>query len=154
MSLANQTVQGLIGINVIKLLKINIEIKINDKQLIYSNILHNRDWITINFIDPLIYQSINDITINNSNSISNISLELTQRNNFKTDLFLKTITIPEIPKKNLKFAVIADEFTFNNFNLEVDCDYISYNKEIEPNKYNLFICESCWNGIDFNSLLF
>ena len=41
-------------------------------------------------------------------------------------------------KPKIKIAIVADEFTFNNVNLDFDCEYISSNdiSKVDVKKFN------------------
>ena len=58
-----------------------------------------------------------------------------------------------------KWAVIADEFTWDNLSASVDAVYLTpgnWRERMEQDKPELFFCESAWEGIDgsWNNMIF
>jgi hypothetical protein len=131
-----------------------ITIKVNNKILLDSDILLNKNWITYNFIDLNIYGIMRNIEISPIEWVSSIKIESRPRND---DIFNLNNLIVENYKdlkkeSKYKIAIISNEFTYNNFSLEFICDYISndYNiiKNLNIDNYDFLICESTFRGID------
>ncbi len=132
-----------------------ITIKVNEKRLLNSEILLSNDWYTYNFIDLNIYGMMRNIEIYPINFIDTIYLESIPRNDNIFNFNNMNIDSNNITyKKNSKYkiAIISNEFTFNNFDLEFDCDYITNNFDIINNlnidNYDFLVCESTFRGLD------
>ncbi|MDI3242482.1 DUF3880 domain-containing protein [Arthrobacter sp. AL08] len=58
------------------------------------------------------------------------------------------------PPREFKVAIICDEFTFNSFKFEFDPIVLEPNnwqKQLEKERPDLFLCESAWSGVDSNT---
>ncbi len=132
----------------------NLYIYINEFKLKKSEKLYNSEWYTYNFIDPNIYGVPRIIQIYPALNIDKIEIFFINRNEktLNFDTLIKNTAQNNIPKKNINIAIISSEFTFNNFNLECNCTYIpndiEFINKLDIDKFDLFICESTFRGID------
>lgn len=130
----------------------------DNNELIKSNIILDKNWITLNYIDTDLYPNPKKITIefegklgfNNiehkiipkSNVVTNnVNLLLNGNNEIK---MYKTLIKPQ----NFRVGVIADNFTYENINYIFDTIYIKPDTDIKMCNINLLLCESTWAGID------
>jgi hypothetical protein len=159
-------INDLINLNDLVVLKLKSKLNYNSKLSIYinefklknSDKLYNSEWYTYNFIDPNIYGQPKIIHIFPALNIDKIEISFMNRNeknlNFNSLVkkVKKQINTNIIPKRNINIAIISSEFTFNNFNLECNCTYIPNNitfiNDLDIDKFDLFICESTFRGID------
>jgi hypothetical protein len=134
--------------------KDNIFMYIDNIRIPKSNILESNEYVSLNFIDPSLYKTTNYLYIFPAYNLISICLERTERPNliYNYNILNKKLinNIITNPKKNIKFAVISDEFTFNNINSEYYATYIPRSdiRKINPKDFNFLICESCWLGLD------
>lgn len=133
-----------------------LKIIIDNKELIESNILLPKDYITPNFIDYSIINNFKFIYIY-GNMISNLIVENIERKNIFLEENYKCNTNNE---KLIKYkfdkiflnniAFIGDKFTYTSLSSIINIKYISKNDihTIDVNLYDFLLCESTWHGMD------
>jgi len=132
-----------------------ININIDDKLVPGSEIMLNNKWITINFIDPKMYNSLEKINICPAWDIEKLEMQRITRNSIVYNYNISRAIVPDIDtinnKPKIKIAVVADAFTYNNVKLDFECKYIPNDEnllDINTEEYDILFCESCWHGID------
>lgn len=132
-----------------------LQFLIDNKQLIESNVLLSKHYITPNYIDNMLFPNYKHIHIYGK-FISHIIIENISFNDIgiENNYQLSDLTDIKLYKKNKIFlnniAFIGDTFTFNSLNNIININYIS-KKDIDTidiNLYDFLLCESTWHGMD------
>lgn len=136
---------------------INIKVSVDNNIIPKSNILWNRNWVTINYIDDEIYKEPNKLYIESDDviNIKGIYCTLVDKNNLVTDninLSCNLINKATVYKKqkvpNFVIGVISDNFTFENMNYIFNSVYINADMDLNNLQFDLLLCESAWGGVD------
>lgn len=134
-----------------------IKLSVNDNVVPKSDLLLNRNWVTINYIDTEIYNKPKVLTIETYDvfNIKGIFCSTIDKRNIVTDNINLSCTISNKThiynhNKNteLKIGIIADNFTFENINYLFETKYINSNDNFSDINFNLLFCESAWGGLD------
>ena len=136
---------------------INIKLCVDNNEIPKSNILLNKNWITINYIDPKIYKNPKILTldIDGNINIRGIYCNVLDEENIVTDNINLSNNISNklnIYKKdkisNICIGIIADNFTYENINYLFNTIYIKPESQLDDINIDLLLCESAWAGID------
>lgn len=133
-----------------------LKIIIDNKELIESNILLPKDYVTPNYIDKSIISNFKFIYIY-GNMISNLIVEnIETKNIFLEENYKFNTNNEKLIKYKLdkiflnKIAFIGDNFTYTSLSSIINIEYISKNdiKNINIDNFDILLCESTWFGID------
>ena len=136
---------------------INITLLVDNKLIPKSELLLNRNWVTINYIDPEIYIDPKILTLEYQNTLNikgiyctiiNKDKILTDNINLSCVLTNKTKVYKNTKNTELTIGLITDNFTFENINYLFKTVYISSKDDIKKLNFDILFCESAWGGID------
>ena len=64
---------------------------------------------------------------------------------------LQTVNSRALPPREIRVAIVCDEFTYNSFKYEFDPIVLnpdSWKQQLEGQRPDIFLCESAWSGVD------
>lgn len=150
---------NLIEVKIYSNIDLNCDIKmcVDGKELPKSNKLLNKNWVTINYIDPEIHINPNVLTIESKEilNLKGIYCEEKSKNNIITDNINLSCNISNKMENYKKskindvcIGIISDNFTYENINYLFNTVYIKPNTNLDNVKIDILMCESAWAGID------
>ncbi|ARF08663.1 glycosyltransferases group 1 [Catovirus CTV1] len=136
---------------------ITIKLSIDSIPIPKSNILWNRNWVTINYVDGENPKNPKCLFIESKDTlnIKGIYCCAIEKNHIVTDninlacnMSNKVTTYKKNKVNNIIIGIVADIFTFENIDSIFNCIYIKPDHDLINTNFDIFFCESAWAGID------